>query len=196
MNQMKSESMRTNQMIKNEGDEGKKLDFYRANQENYEKTNEEILNIENNYFTFLFFSGEFERAVILVGGIHNLKMKEKIRTEESLRESQSFDNTVEFQGSLRTFIVRIKTTLNDSIDLLYNWRESVKNNRKIERKDEDMIERIKAEWEEIFNKADTTYAKLGGLTKSLEYDRQKNRKIFEEAAEKYPVFLPDYIKAK
>ena len=40
MAQMKTESMRTNQMIKNEGDEGKKLNFYRANQENYEKTNE------------------------------------------------------------------------------------------------------------------------------------------------------------
>ena len=109
-------------------------------------------------------------------------MKEKIRTEESLRESQSFDNTVEFQGNLRTFIVRIKTTLNNSIDLLYNWRESVKNNKIIKKKEEEMIDAIKSEWEDIFNKADNTYAKLGGLTKSLEYDRQKNRKIFEEAA--------------
>ena len=113
---------------KKEDQAEKKLNYYRKNQEHYENTNNEILDIENNYFSFLLFSGEFERAIILIGGIHNLQQRERNRGEDSLRESRSFNNTLQFEKNITVFIKELKEALDKSFDLLFNFREKVKKN--------------------------------------------------------------------
>ena len=121
--EIKNKSYKINQLIR-EGEEGKKVQLYKENEENYKNTNENVLDIANDYFTFKQFSDEFENALVLVGGVHNLRRKAKLMREDdtNLSQSRSFDNAITLQGNLRTFTIELKNKLNESMDMLFSWR--------------------------------------------------------------------------
>jgi predicted nucleic acid-binding Zn-ribbon protein len=53
------ESAELNHKIASTGNEKEKLELYKNNQERYEQTNKNVLDIENDFFTFKSFSTEF-----------------------------------------------------------------------------------------------------------------------------------------